>query len=52
MNNDYILLDIKIIIAKSEKEVNNIFEKASILEASIREEAYLKIKEVLEKKNI
>lgn len=46
-NNQIILDKIANIINETEDRIDDIFEHSSILEASYREEAYLKIKDLL-----
>ena len=46
-NNQIILDKIANIINETEDRIDGIFEHSSILEASYREEAYLKIKDLL-----
>ena len=50
-NNQIFLDEIKNIINETENKINNIFEYSSILEASYREQGYLKIAELIDKIN-
>ena len=49
-NNQIILDEIRNIINETENKINNIFEYSSILEASYREQGYLKIAELIDKR--